>query len=61
MFNKFELTKYEQQQAEQFIKKHKQCHGLFSYVFTPGGIGVGVTIKCCHCEKEENITDYNCW
>jgi len=25
------------------------------------GIGTGVVVKCKHCKKEKNVTDYDSW
>lgn len=68
MRTKFELNEVEKKRAEKFIKKHlhpETNHGAIgghiSYTFIPTGIGNAVTIKCGDCDKEENITDYDCW
>lgn len=33
----------------------------FAYEFSPGGMGTSIIVKCCHCGKEENVTDFDCW
>ena len=34
---------------------------LFSYIFTPTGIGVAKGIRCSKCKEELNITNYDIW
>lgn len=68
----FKLDEKEEESAEKFITKHlESCrifnhHGfpvgpLFSYIFTPSGIGTGVSIRCSKCKETENITNYDNW
>lgn len=33
----------------------------FDYIFTPTGIGVGVSIRCNYCGEVKDITDYSEW
>ena len=60
----FELNNIEEAAAEKWKEKHtkdcifKDCS--FSYIFTPGGIGTSVKIKCI-CGKKKDITDYCSW
>ena len=72
MIQEFKLTEEEKKKAEEFIKKHLgTCKvynragcpvgPLFSYKFTPTGIGVAVEIECEECHETENITDYDTW
>lgn len=64
---KFELNDLEEEKAQEFKEKHKDCFvqstigGQFSYIFTPTGIGYGVSIKCGICGESEDITDYGSW
>lgn len=57
----FKLTPAEEERANTFMRQHKKCRGLFSYTFTPTGIGIGVDIKCCSCGEKRDITNYDCW
>jgi hypothetical protein len=62
----YQLHGQEKIRAEKFIKKHKKCKnndkiGLFSYIFTPNGIGNTVKIHCPYCDEELDITDVSCW
>jgi len=57
--------------VEDFKERHKKCTDElpmatdgkypFTYMFTPGGVGTIVKIKCNGCGKEENITDFDNW
>jgi hypothetical protein len=63
---KYELDEVENKRANAFIKKHeKKCrkdkHLLYSYVFTPTGIGIAVKIICPYCGEEKDITNVDCW
>ena len=64
---KFELNDLEEEKAKEFKEKHKDCFvqstigGQFSYIFTPTGIGYGISIKCEICGEFEDITDYGSW
>lgn len=63
----FTLHGKEKQRKELFIKKHKKCRQpnngpkLYSYIMTPNGIGVGISIRCPYCGKIEDITDVDTW
>ena len=67
----FKLSDKEEQSFEEFRDKHKKCTDKlpmatdgkypFTYVFTPGGVGTIVKVRCNGCGKEENITDYDNW
>lgn len=60
----FELNKLEKEKADKFIEEHKKCKNkftLFSYIFTPTGIGYNVEIRCNSCGKTLDITDYTTW
>ena len=59
----FKLSEEEQKLANEFIEEHKNHHklGIFSYIFTPNGIGTNVYIKCQGCKEIKDITDYGCW
>lgn len=74
MIKTFELNEKETKTAEKWQENHKQkCKkrtmdsftGLkyitVSYEFFPTGIGDKVLIKCNCCNKQKDITDYNCW
>ena len=63
------LNEKEQQLADEFINKHKECienhsatiGGHFEYIMTPTGIGTICKIKCGICNEILDITDYGCW
>ena len=58
----FNLTNKEAKRMAKFKGKHfEKCRGTVSVTFTPTGIGNNVTVKCLHCLKTKDITDYNCW
>ena len=68
----FKLTETESLRAKDFKEKHgKSCKTynkfgfpsgpLYSYIFTPNGIGTGVEIKCTRCEEIKDITDIDSW
>ena len=68
----FELHGSEIASRDAFLKKHQECKdkylkkgnqfGLpFRYMFTPSGVGIGVTIICPYCNTEEDITDISVW
>ena len=69
MMTEFKLGEEEKKKAEKFIKKHLEtCKvynragcpvgPLFSYKFTPTGIGVAVEIECSECHESENKGSY---
>lgn len=37
------------------------AHFSVSYIMSPTGIGIGVTVKCNRCGDEVDITDYDLW
>ena len=63
----FKLHGKENELKDQFIKKHKNCREAYrapkpyTYLFTPNGIGIGVTIRCPYCGKVQDITDVSTW
>ena len=70
----FTLSDKQVEQWHEFQEKHKDCcrkrtgrpiaspiGGGFEIIFTPTGIGDGVTFKCNFCGKTENATDYDMW
>lgn len=64
----FRLSSEEEKQLDEFKKKHRHKNGNISYAggditisFTPTGIGDVVICRCNICNKEKNITDYDCW
>jgi hypothetical protein len=70
--SKFELNEKEEEKAKAFIEKHSESCAiynsagfkvgpLYSYTFTPTGIGTAAKIKCTGCGEEEDITDMSCW
>lgn len=69
MIAEFKLSDQEALLAEAFEREHLACAranptaigGHITYKFTPTSIGIGVTVKCTICGKEENITDYGNW
>lgn len=66
---KFELSDKEIKRANKFIKKQEKKYptiptamgGRFNYIFTPTGIGTGVSIRDAQENIEKNITDYDLW
>ena len=71
----FKLNEIETQRAIDFIEKHDHSEEFkkqgklgfstvgmqFTYIITPGGLGNSVSIKCNHCNHQEDITDTSCW
>lgn len=69
---KFELSKKEEENLSNWLRKHLPDHGgkfpyagaaggSLSYVFTPTSLGTAVHVHCNHCESEENLTDFSHW
>lgn len=71
---KFTLNEVESEAAESFIKKHKNCckeklgkeffsstGGGFTYLITPTGLGLCVSIRCNSCGQIKDITDSESW
>jgi hypothetical protein len=59
----YSLNDIESKAFKKFYKKHsKTCKNSYELVtFTATGIGYVITVKCPRCEKEKDVTDYNCW
>jgi len=63
----FKLNEKESKLAEKFLQEHRHpgiykdtVGGHISFIFTPTSIGDDCIIHCDICDKEENVTDYNC-
>lgn len=64
----FKTTEIEEQKLETWLSKHnKKCKlkkknkmRLFTYLFTPTGIGTIIEVKCS-CGKSVDITDESKW
>lgn len=62
MLRIFEPSEKEHQGLLAFEKRHsKKCQGTMEVTFTIIGIGLGVHVRCTHCHKEKNVTDYDNW
>ena len=70
----FRLNEKEAQNANDFMKEHKNCckeklgkpffsstGGQFSYTITPTGLGLGISIKCNACGEQKDITNSEDW
>lgn len=63
----FCLDDIEEKSANKFIDKHKDCYlkstigGKFTFIITPTGLGLIVSIKCNVCNEEEDITNCTNW
>lgn len=69
---KFELTENEERAYKEFYKQHKNCcdtflgkpffsttGGQFTFIITPTGLGLIISVKCNVCGKIKDITDNN--
>lgn len=59
----FTLSEVEHDAAKIFMRKHN-CGvktKYYEYIFGPTGIGTAVSIRCVHCKKEHDVTDYASW
>lgn len=61
MLDKFEMQPKEVEAAKRFERRHRKCRGSMEVTFTITGIGLGVHVRCTHCHKEKNVTDYDSW
>lgn len=54
------LSNEQQKEVDNFISQHNiECkHTHYLYTISPTQIGSGISIKCCVCGKEKDITDY---
>lgn len=43
------------------IKKKYGEYGLYSFTFTPTGVGVGLTVFSYLANKQKDFTDYDLW
>ncbi len=66
----FEVNEVEQARFEEFSKEHlEKCphtpqdamHTRWSFIFTLGGVGTIVEVKCILCGETKNITDFDSW
>lgn len=65
----FTLEGKELEAAQRWETRHRCIKGGrkgavgsdFEYSFSPNSIGVAVSVKCHHCGKERNVTDYGSW
>lgn len=71
----FELSGKSYEEAQEFIKEHDHSEEFkaqgkmgfstlgqqFSYIFTPGGLGDSIEIRCNHCGENKDITDTENW
>ena len=62
MLSVFKPNEKEHKALIGFEKRHsKKCRGTMEVTFTITGIGLGVHVRCTHCHKEKNVTDYDNW
>lgn len=54
------LSDEQQKEVNDFISRHNiKCkHAYYNYIISPTSIGIGISIKCCACGEEKDITDY---
>lgn len=54
------LSDEQQKEVDNFISQHNiECkHAYYLYTINPTPIGSGISIKCCVCGEEKDITDY---
>ena len=60
----FYLNEVEEKRFNKWKKKIKKKHGkygLYTFKFTPTGIGNGISVYSDLEDKEKNITDYDSW
>jgi len=67
----FKLTDGQEELVKKFKADHSHCAKempsgtdgtyQFSYIVTPGGVGTTISIRCNHCKKIQDITEYNNW
>lgn len=65
----FRMSFSEQAKCQSFAAKHWSQHKntelrrttMFSYTFSPTGIGTTVEIQCCACKEAQNVTEYSSW
>lgn len=70
----FKLSDKQTEQWHEFQKEHSGCckkktgrefaspiGGGYHIIFTPTGIGDGVTLECGFCGEKKDITDYDMW
>lgn len=68
LYGTFKLNVNEYKKYRLFCVQHKHTDinrgaigGGTEICFMPTGVGVGVSVRCVLCGKEENITDYDSW
>ncbi len=65
MIKTFELTESQEKKLSEWWHLKEQCTvstmgGRLSYVFTPVGIGMCVTVKCI-CGEQLDLTEWKYW
>jgi hypothetical protein len=54
------LNDTEQEAYDNFYNKHK--HGtVHLHMVADSGLGRNWDVRCTHCKKTQDITDYSCW
>jgi hypothetical protein len=64
MITKFELTKKQEEEIKEWqeaIKKTFGEYGLFDFIFSPNGIGMGLVIYSHIAKVEKDFTDFDSW